>query len=115
TVHLPTASLDWVAAPRIELGYRFAEGAGAVIASYYGVNTTGNALIADFDPLGAGALRSRLETNVVDLDYGNFQYALSQRWLLFWRVGARLSHAYFDSQAAGAILEQRTSNFYFGG
>ena len=37
-----------------------------------------------------------------------------QRWLLLWKVGARISQAFFDSRATGAILEQRTSDFYLG-
>lgn len=115
TVHLPTAPLDWVAAPRVELGYRFPQGAGAIVASYYGINTTGNALLTGFDPLGDATLRSRLETQVFDLDYANYQNALGQRWLFFWKVGARISHAFFDSQAVGPLIEQRVSNFYFGG
>lgn len=114
TVHLPSAPLNWVAAPRFELGYRFSQGAGALMASYYGVNTRGNSTIADFDPLGAAALHSRLETNVVDLDYGNYEYAISGRWLVFWKIGGRLSQAFFDSRATGALTQQHTSNFYLG-
>ena len=30
-------------------------------------------------------------------------------------MGGRLSHAYFDSQAVGPAVEQRTSNFFLGG
>ncbi len=114
TVQLPSAPLSWLAAPRVELGYRFAQGAGAVMASYYGVNTCGCATIADVDPLGGARLHSRLETNVVDIDYGNEEFTLGDRWLVSWRVGARISQAFFDSQATGQILQQHTGNFYLG-
>src|SRR5262249_42285503 len=38
-VHLPTADLDDTGSPRIELGYRFPQGFGGVVAAYRNVTT----------------------------------------------------------------------------
>src|SRR5262249_42471645 len=59
-VHLPTADLDDTGSPRIELGYRFPQGFGGVVAAYRNVTTEGFGAIAPFDLVGDGALRSRL-------------------------------------------------------
>jgi hypothetical protein len=114
TVHLPTAELDAVAAPRIELGYRFAEGCGEVLAAYRSLVTDSTAIIPGFDALGDGGLRSRLDVNVLDLDYASREYSLAPCWNLNWFIGARLADIYFDSRAEGLFMEQRTSNHFLG-
>jgi hypothetical protein len=114
TVHLPTAELDFVGAPRFELGYRFPEGCGEVLVSYQPLVSDGSATISNFDPLGDGDVRSRLNMNVVDFDYGSREFSLGPSWDLRWLAGVRVAGVYFDSRAEGAILEQRTSNNFVG-
>jgi hypothetical protein len=114
TVQLPTTRLDWVAAPRFELGYRFADGYGGVLVSYRTLNADGRATILDFDALGDAFLRSRLDMDVFDFDYVTPKCSLWQRLELQGRFGVRLADVFFDSQAVGQALEQRVSNHFIG-
>ncbi len=113
-VHLPTAELTWTAAPRFEVGYRLPEAVGELLVSYRFLATEGSAVIPSYDALGAGSLKSRLDVNVIDLDYASREFSLGPHWDMKWRVGARVNTVFFDSRAAGAILEQRTSNHFWG-
>jgi hypothetical protein len=115
-VHLPTAALDWTGAPRFELGYRLAQGAGEVLLAYRFVVTAGSETLPGFGPGGeAGALHSRLDVQVLDLDYGGREYSLLPRWDMKWLAGFRLGNVFFDSRAAGPLLVEHTSNTYYGG
>jgi hypothetical protein len=114
-VALPSASLDWVGSPRIEVGYRMAQGLGEFLVGYQSLVSSGKALAVDFEgPGNPGFLRSRLNMNVVDFLYGTREYSLAPGWDLDWRVGARLATIYFDSQAAGFFLQQRESSNFIG-
>ena len=119
TLHLPTASLDVTGSPVFILGYRFAQGFGEFTATYRSLVTEGSRNIADFDPLGDGFFKSRLNLNVIDLDYGSQEIPLvtdapGQLWDLKFDIGARIAGVYFDSTASGFALRQQTSNNFFG-
>jgi hypothetical protein len=116
-VHLPTAELDWTVAARFEFGYRLAQGSGELLLSYRFLTTSGSDTIAAFDAAGnPGALHSRLNLNVIDLDYGSRETPgnLGPNLDWKWKVGVRLASVFFDSRAESAALEKRTSNDYFG-
>jgi hypothetical protein len=109
-VHVQDAALDWTGSPRFDFGYRLAEGAGELLVSYRSAATSGSDT-----PTGTTAtLHSRLDVNVLDLDYGGREYSLLPNWDMKWLVGFRLASVYFDERATSALLEQRTSNFYEG-
>src|SRR5439155_3907733 len=119
TLHLPTASLDFTGSPKVILGYRFAQGFGEFSASYRSIVTEGTRNIADFDFFGDSFLKSRLNVNVIDLDYGSQEIPLSvdlapSLWDLKFDVGARIAGVFFDSTAQGFILREHTSNNFFG-
>lgn len=115
-VHLPTAQLDWVGAPRVEVGYRFPAGFGELMISYRSLVSEGCVTVPEFDLDGSdGDLKSRLNVNVVDIDYGSREYSIDAHWDLKWRVGARIATAYFDSRAFGVFIEQHESNNFVGG
>jgi hypothetical protein len=115
TVHLPTADLDWTGMPRFELGYRFPGAWGEISASYRLLVTEGNATLSNFDIDGGdGFLHSRLNMNVLDLDYGSREFSLDRHWDMRWKVGVRLANVFFDSRATGWYLEQRTANHFIG-
>jgi hypothetical protein len=119
TIHLPTAELEFTGAPKFMIGWRFPQGFGEFQASYRSLVTEGGRNIANFDPLGDGFLRSRLNMNVVDLDYSTQEIPLvttlpGQFWDAKFFVGARLAGVFFDSRAEGFVLEQRTANNFFG-
>jgi hypothetical protein len=114
-VHLPTADLDWAGAPRFELGYRLAEGWGEFVASYRFLVSEGTQNLPGFDLDGSdGFLKSRLNLNVLDLDYSSREYSLLPYWDMKWKAGVRLANVFFDSHALGVFLEERTSNNFFG-
>jgi hypothetical protein len=114
-VHVPGADLDWTGSPRFELGYRLAQGYGEFLLSYRFLVSEGNATLFGFDLDGSdGDLRSRLNVNVVDLDYSSREYSLWPHWDMKWKVGARLATIFFDNRATGLFLEQRTSNNFVG-
>jgi hypothetical protein len=66
---LPFAELDWTALPRIEVGYRLADGAGDLRAGYHLLDASGAG--SEFP----GGIHTRLDLNAIDLDY------LSAEWL----------------------------------
>jgi hypothetical protein len=114
TVQLPSIPLDWAAAPRFDLGYRFADNCGDIVMSYRFLDTEGRADILDYDPLGDGWMRTRLDLNVFDFDYGTPALPLGPRAELKGRLGVRLADVYFDAHAAGGMLEQHLSNEFIG-
>jgi hypothetical protein len=113
-VHAPQAELDWTGTPTITVGYRLAQGFGAFEVRYRSLVSEGTQTIPDFDALGAGGVRSRLNMNVLDLDYASCEYSLGPWWDLKWRAGMELAAVYFDSRAIGQFLEERTSNNFLG-
>src|SRR5262249_49622417 len=105
-VHLPS-ELEVAASPRFELGYRCCEGGGEFLASYRLLDTEGTRTLFGWDLDGSDAvLKSRLNMNVLDLDYGSREYCLDPHWDLKWRLGARVADVFFDSRAEAFFLEQ---------
>jgi hypothetical protein len=118
TVHLPTADLGLRGMPKIELGYRFGQAAGELTLSYRvlvadGSQIVGPAELPPFAPTGAG-LRSRLDLQVIDLEYGSYEPRTVCGVDMKWRVGVRTLIAFNDSQAANGFLAQQTVNHYWG-
>jgi hypothetical protein len=120
-VHLPTAPLDWTVAPRVELGYRLTSGFGGFALAYRFFGTDGSETILGVD--GPANLRSRLDVNVVDLDYQSWEISLWPNWEMKWWFGLRQANIYFDSRetdpfaivAVGSgILATRTTNHHLG-
>ncbi len=111
-VNVPVADLDWTVSPRIELGWHMPRGLGDLRVAYRGLWTTGS------ETAGAAALHSRLDLNVVDLDY------LSSEWLvevpellrdLRWGFGVRIASVYFNSSALlDDGVDGRFSNCFVG-
>jgi hypothetical protein len=110
----PTAELDGTLAPKITLGWRLRDGLGAILVSYRNLESEGTAGLPGFDAFGDGLLRSRLDLNFVDVAYSTREMPLGALWALRWEVGSRLLAGYFDSQAQGLILGQRSSNYFIG-
>lgn len=114
SVSLPFASLDWTGATRLELGYRFAQGFGEFLVAYHSMGSEGSDVLPAFDALEPALLRSRLVLDVLDLDYSNREFALGPDWDMKWRAGLRLADLFAESRAEGLLLEERTSNHYWG-
>jgi hypothetical protein len=114
-VQLPSADLDWTGVPRVDVGYRLPQACGEIVLTYRNLQTYGRALLDGFDLNGLpGYLKSRLDANVIDLDYGSRRIPLGGCWDVQWHAGARLTTLYFDSRATASMVEQRTSNYFIG-
>jgi Legionella pneumophila major outer membrane protein precursor len=123
TVHVPGADLDWTVLPRIEVGYRLSSGFGEFLVGYRFFSTDGSAVLPS--PDGTAAVRSRLDLNMVDMDYASREFFTDQ-WPyvhMKWRFGLRWADAYFDTQAlesftaaaAGTgVFERGASNNFWG-
>jgi hypothetical protein len=113
-VHVPQASLDWTGAPVLTLGYRLPQGFGEFLVSERFLVSQGTDNVANFDVLGDAMLRSRLNLNVVDLDYASREWSLAPLWDMKWQAGVRIADIFFDSRAQGRVREERTSNSFVG-
>jgi hypothetical protein len=114
TVTLGSANLAWVGSPRLEVGWRLPEAMGAVAVSYRSVVSTGRDTIPDWDFLGAGFLTSRLNMNVVDVDYVSPAYGIAPCWDVAWRAGVRFAAVYFDHDIVGGFAQQQATNNFVG-
>jgi hypothetical protein len=113
-VVLPSANLESTGSPKVELGYRLGDGWGAVALSYRSIVSQGGANIPHFDILGDGFLNTRLNVNVVDLDYVSPGYEFFTLWAFAFRGGVRGAAAYFDHQVSGAFATQSASSNFLG-
>jgi len=140
-VQVPQARAGGTVSPRLDLGYRFAEGLGEAHMTYRNLNSDTTRTIDNFDTAGAGQVTSRLSLNVLDLDYGFPELnpgrvpRASPLLMIPGRLGlglhpederptplaikyfagVRIANAFFDSQGAGAqILSERVSNNFVG-
>jgi hypothetical protein len=120
-VHVASANLGWTVAPRVELGYRLPSGFGEFSLAYRFLASEGTG--SGPGPDTTAALKSRLNLQTMDLDYCSREFSLWPCWDLKWRFGLRLAFLFFEDRtdqtpnaaAAGSgILEQRTSNWYWG-
>lgn len=117
-VALPNAPLGAQVMPTIVLGYRFGQATGDITVSYRVVAGAGSEFVApgvipNFAPSG-GSLRSRLNFQVLDIDYGSYEPSLGPQWDMKWRVGVRGTMQYADNQADGLFIYQQTTNRYWG-
>jgi hypothetical protein len=85
-----------------------------VLLSYRFLVSEGRSTLPNFDFGDDGLLKSRLDVQVVDLDYGSHEFSLIPHWDMKWRVGVRLANVFFDSFAEGFFREERTSDHFFG-
>jgi hypothetical protein len=123
TVHVPPATLDWTGAPRFEVGYRLPSGFGEFAVAYRFLTSEGTGTV--FGPDALAAVKSRLDINIVDLDYTSREFFTFQ-WpycAMRWRFGVRWADAFFDARAvqpfaaaaAGTgIFETYASNNFWG-
>jgi hypothetical protein len=120
-LRLPSANLDWTVSPRVAVGYRLPAGFGEISLAYRFLVSEGEGTTSAQDSLAA--LKSRLDLNIIDLDYTSREFSLWPHWDMTWRFGLRWADVYFDSRAeepfgvaaAGSgIFETRTTNSYLG-
>jgi hypothetical protein len=114
TVHVPMADLDWTGSPRFEVGYRFDNNGGQFTIAYRFLTTEGRTTLTDVDFGALAGLHSRLDFNVIDFAYGGGLIAAGPYCDVQWRLGVRLTQAFFDTRAEDLFREARTSNHFLG-
>ncbi|HEX4072264.1 MAG TPA: Lpg1974 family pore-forming outer membrane protein [Planctomycetaceae bacterium] len=125
-VQLPGGTLDWTAAPRVELGYRLPDGFGEFALAYrfLGAQGSGTASGPFSAPDALGSLLTRLDIQTADLDYASNELSICSWWMK-WRIGLRGADIYFDSRVdepiaaasgggASGVFERRDTNNYWG-
>ena len=95
--------LNWTAAPRVEVGYRFASGFGGVALSYRNMTSEGSQGLIGAD--GPATLTDQLNVNVIDLDWVSNEYTQLRGWEMRVRFGLRYLNAYFAAQANESFAE----------
>jgi len=117
-ITLPMAPLNWTGAPRLRLGYRFADGAGDVRLEWRMAASQGSDTIPNFDAGGNGLLRSRLNVQQARSTYGTSEFLtnapqINRTWAV--RFGVSAADLLFDSRAQGQqILDQSASSSFAG-
>jgi hypothetical protein len=121
TVHVPGAQLGWTVSPRFELGYRLPDGCGEFTLGYRFLTAEGtNPLVGDQI---VGQVKSRVNLNEIDFDYGSREFSLAPNWDMKWKLGVRVAGVYYDACAseqtlpdmfAALQIQERTSNNFWG-
>lgn len=114
SVRVPAVELDTTVAPRVELGYRLPEGLGAFLLSYRFFASDGSLRFPSDDSPEGGRITSRLDVNILDLDYASQEHSPAPAWDMKWTVGVRLANLFLDSRAEARLLSQRVSNRFLG-
>jgi hypothetical protein len=112
-LNVPSVDLNTTVSPTFELGYRLPEEGGcfALGYSFWATDGTGTPSIAG-EPY---QVRTRAALNEVYFDYGS-AFELAPRYLLNWRLGAKITDVFFDSRATASIQNwtQQASSDFFG-
>ncbi len=112
TVTLPSANQNWTVAPWFDVGYRLPRSLGLVSVNYRFFNSEGSQTTFLGDQ--SFALRSRLNENFINLDYGTTPYQFLPRWDFWWRAGVQLAGVFLDSHIQNSALEQSSSSNFRG-
>jgi hypothetical protein len=113
-VRLPGTNLDWTGSGMIALGFRYPESLAGFQASFRALSTDGEAVLLNFDPIAPASLVTQLDLNALDLDYISTQTSLGWKWDVRWLVGVRLADVFFDNEALGFLVRQRSRNYFIG-
>src|SRR5262249_27062322 len=117
---VPSAELDWTVAPRLEFGYRLPAAFGQISLAYRGFGADGSSTARDSVASSGVALRSRLDLNQLDVDYGSHELSLWPEAIMHWRLGVRLANLYYDARGSelvggpAGVLEREVTNHYWG-
>ncbi len=112
-LHVPAVDLNTSVMPTFELGYQLGDSSGFFALGYSFLFTDGNG--SRDSAFGPADVRTRLDINWIDLDYGTNPFEFWPRWAVSWRIGARIADVFFDSRAVSTGITQSASNDFFGG
>jgi hypothetical protein len=111
-LHVPAVDLPLTVSPTFEIGYRLPQCAGTFSLRYHFLTAEGTGTVYPAD--NTFRVRTRLDMQVFDLDYGTAPYEFAPRWEVSARLGGRLANVFFDSQAVNDAVSQQASNNFFG-
>jgi hypothetical protein len=109
---VPSASLNWAASPELQLGYRMPDGLGYFALAYRFLVSDGTQAINVNDI--ATPLRSRLDLNSAQLDYGTTPLVVAPRFSIDWRVGIRVADVFYDTAFSNDALSQQIGSNFVG-
>ena len=112
-VHIPKVALSSTVSPTFEVGYHLPDSEGLFAVNYRFLATegTGTGISAD----GIFQTRTRLDSNIINFDYGTAAFEFVPHWLLSFRVGAELADVFFDSNGVNLDRFEQASTSFFGG
>jgi hypothetical protein len=113
SVHPPTATLNWAAAPRWEIGWFLPPSLGYFAFTYRGFADDGRATVSALDGIPY-ALRTRLDLNQIAFDWGTVPYSFAPRWFVSGRLGMAAANVYFDNVAVSSPQTLDASNDFWG-
>lgn len=114
-VALPIRAYEWVAAPRVRLGYRLPDSFGEYVFTYRTVLADQSSVLANYDMFGNnGVLRSHLNAQAFDLDYANVSWCWNPLWDARWTIGLRVPLLFFDVSGDALLLHERITNHFIG-
>jgi hypothetical protein len=122
SILLGSAGFDWTVAPRIEFGYRLPSGFGDIAFSYRTMGSDGNGLVPGFT--GLIQTHSRVQLDVIDLDYCSREFTPNPLWGMRWTAGLRAMNLYYDTfrtlsggaaLGSGVLDQHGTNRFGAGG
>ncbi len=113
-VQLPSAPLEGAIAPRFEVGYQLPNGFGSLVAAYRPMHSQGDAELIGFGTTGDGSLHTRLDVQVVNLDWVSPEWSHADIIQIQAHLGGQFVNIYTDSLAFDSTLEQHSSNYYYG-
>jgi hypothetical protein len=112
-VHIPKVGLSTTVSPTFEVGYRLPDCDGLFAVNYRFLVSEGSGVASSLD--GVFGTRTRLDSNVLNIDYGTATYEFIQNYLLSFRIGAEIADVYFDSGGVNSSVFEKASTNFFGG
>lgn len=117
-LQLPSVQPGVLAMPNFEFGYRFGEAAGEIVLSYrflvgHQTQMVPGEVVPAYAPAGV-PITSRLDLQVITLDYGSSEPRTVLGVDMTWRIGLRGLIYFADSQADNGTLFQQSSDSYWG-
>jgi hypothetical protein len=112
TLEVPTSKLPWTVAPLFEAGYRLPAETGYFALGYRFFTAEGNSS-PTIDGLPTN-IRTRVNFNSVNFDYGSALIEPAPRYQIGWRLGIQFTDIFFDSTATTTGLQEQSSNDFYG-
>jgi Legionella pneumophila major outer membrane protein precursor len=114
----PASPLDWTVSPTFTLGYKLPQNQGEFRLAYRYEATEGTDAVVT--PGGNFAVKSRLNDNIIDLEYGSARAPIfgddkcPTLWNIKWYLGLRVDSSFYDTVVSNATMVDRVSNNFIG-